>query len=234
MRWLRGSISSCSPWCVSPFNSGLKFFFPSWEYQNLRLKPVPSLDRFAEYLSFQAGTTLLMALPLGAVLCFFNLLGARAFARGEVLVHLLFQLDPTDSIHAAQPADPVPLPASIPPALSSPPNFHPHPRCSCRRSRKRGGVSWRPGSSTIILQKYLRHGKFPFLPFLSQHSHILFSHTVHGSNFISSTLLLSRHKAEHYPHLLLDAARLCRSRTRACDPCATDVACSEEAGCVAG
>lgn len=31
-----------------------------------------------------AGTTLLMALPLGAVLCFFNLLGARAFARGEL------------------------------------------------------------------------------------------------------------------------------------------------------
>ena len=27
-----------------------------------------------------------MALPLGAILCFFNLLGARAFARGEVRV----------------------------------------------------------------------------------------------------------------------------------------------------
>ncbi|KAJ7765085.1 hypothetical protein DFH07DRAFT_811362 [Mycena maculata] len=30
------------------------------------------------------GTTLLMALPLGALLCFFNLLGARAFSRGEL------------------------------------------------------------------------------------------------------------------------------------------------------
>ncbi|KAJ3749674.1 hypothetical protein DFH05DRAFT_1533392 [Lentinula detonsa] len=30
------------------------------------------------------GTTLLIALPLGAILCFFNLLGARAFSRAEV------------------------------------------------------------------------------------------------------------------------------------------------------
>ena len=33
--------------------------------------------------ALQAGTTLLIALPLGAVLCFLDLLGARAFARGE-------------------------------------------------------------------------------------------------------------------------------------------------------
>ena len=32
----------------------------------------------------QTGTTLLIALPLGAVICWFNLAGARAFARGEV------------------------------------------------------------------------------------------------------------------------------------------------------
>ncbi|EIN12127.1 hypothetical protein PUNSTDRAFT_140973 [Punctularia strigosozonata HHB-11173 SS5] len=37
-----------------------------------------------------AGTTLLMALPLGAVLCFFNLLGARAFARGEIALQTTF------------------------------------------------------------------------------------------------------------------------------------------------
>ncbi|KAJ3749699.1 hypothetical protein DFH05DRAFT_1477997 [Lentinula detonsa] len=30
------------------------------------------------------GTTLLIALPLGAILCFFNLLGARAFSRAEI------------------------------------------------------------------------------------------------------------------------------------------------------
>lgn len=34
--------------------------------------------------ALQAGTTLLMALPLGAGLCFLDLLGARVFARGEV------------------------------------------------------------------------------------------------------------------------------------------------------
>ncbi|XP_006457221.1 hypothetical protein AGABI2DRAFT_196037 [Agaricus bisporus var. bisporus H97] len=37
-----------------------------------------------------AGTTLLMALPLGAVLCFFNLLGARAFSRGELAIQFYF------------------------------------------------------------------------------------------------------------------------------------------------
>ncbi|KAJ3573154.1 hypothetical protein NP233_g2616 [Leucocoprinus birnbaumii] len=36
------------------------------------------------------GTTLLVALPLGAVLCFFNLLGARAFSRGELALQYRF------------------------------------------------------------------------------------------------------------------------------------------------
>ncbi|KAF5346698.1 hypothetical protein D9756_010368 [Leucocoprinus leucothites] len=36
------------------------------------------------------GATLLMALPLGAVLCFFNLLGARTFARGELSLQYRF------------------------------------------------------------------------------------------------------------------------------------------------
>ncbi|KAG5642783.1 hypothetical protein DXG03_002128 [Asterophora parasitica] len=37
-----------------------------------------------------AGTTLLMALPLGAILCFFDLIGARAFARGELALQTRF------------------------------------------------------------------------------------------------------------------------------------------------
>lgn len=36
------------------------------------------------------GTTLLMALPLGALLCFFNLLGVRAFSRGELALQTKF------------------------------------------------------------------------------------------------------------------------------------------------
>jgi hypothetical protein len=36
------------------------------------------------------GTTLLMALPLGAVLCFLNLLGARTFSRGELALQSHF------------------------------------------------------------------------------------------------------------------------------------------------
>ncbi|KAF8624622.1 hypothetical protein AX15_005777 [Amanita polypyramis BW_CC] len=37
-----------------------------------------------------AGTTMLMALPLGAVLCFLDVLGARAFARGELALQSRF------------------------------------------------------------------------------------------------------------------------------------------------
>lgn len=37
-----------------------------------------------------AGTTLLMALPLGAILCFFDLIGARTFARGELALQSRF------------------------------------------------------------------------------------------------------------------------------------------------
>jgi len=36
------------------------------------------------------GTTLMIALPLGTVLCFFDLLGARAFARGELALQSTF------------------------------------------------------------------------------------------------------------------------------------------------
>ncbi|KAG1790490.1 uncharacterized protein HD556DRAFT_1433283 [Suillus plorans] len=36
------------------------------------------------------GTTLLIALPLGALLCFLNLLGARVFARGELALQTTF------------------------------------------------------------------------------------------------------------------------------------------------
>ncbi|RXW12351.1 hypothetical protein EST38_g13503 [Candolleomyces aberdarensis] len=36
------------------------------------------------------GTTLLVALPLGALLCFLNLLGARAFSRGELALQTTF------------------------------------------------------------------------------------------------------------------------------------------------
>ncbi|OAX41142.1 hypothetical protein K503DRAFT_767945 [Rhizopogon vinicolor AM-OR11-026] len=36
------------------------------------------------------GTTLLLALPLGALLCFLDLLGARAFARGELALQTTF------------------------------------------------------------------------------------------------------------------------------------------------
>jgi hypothetical protein len=40
----------------------------------------------------QTGTTLLVALPLGALLCFFNLLGVRTFSRGEVCICFVPQI----------------------------------------------------------------------------------------------------------------------------------------------
>ena len=41
-------------------------------------------DADGVFFIVQTGTTLMIALPLGTVLCFLDLLGARAFARGEV------------------------------------------------------------------------------------------------------------------------------------------------------
>ncbi|KAJ3792397.1 hypothetical protein GGU11DRAFT_713714, partial [Lentinula aff. detonsa] len=50
------------------------------------------------------GTTLLIALPLGAILCFFNLLGARAFSRAELFIQTRFHSPlhyPLSVLHAA-------------------------------------------------------------------------------------------------------------------------------------
>lgn len=45
------------------------------------------------------GTILLVALPLGAVLCFFDLLGARALARGEIALQSTFHGPLAYSLH---------------------------------------------------------------------------------------------------------------------------------------
>ncbi|KAJ3831876.1 hypothetical protein F5878DRAFT_591933 [Lentinula raphanica] len=50
------------------------------------------------------GTTLLILLPLGAILCFFNLLGARAFSRAELFLQTKFHSPlhyPLTVLHAA-------------------------------------------------------------------------------------------------------------------------------------
>ncbi|KAJ3711457.1 hypothetical protein DFJ43DRAFT_1228483 [Lentinula guzmanii] len=64
------------------------------------------------------GTTLLIALPLGAILCFFNLLGARAFSRAELFIQTRFHSPlhyPLSVLHAA---------ASSPTTTSSSPITH--------------------------------------------------------------------------------------------------------------
>ncbi|KAG6826081.1 hypothetical protein H0H92_001178 [Tricholoma furcatifolium] len=58
------------------------------------------------------GTTLLMTLPLGAMLCFFDLLGAQAFVRGEVPSPLAYTHNRT-----ALPTNTLPLPAVLPPTI---------------------------------------------------------------------------------------------------------------------
>ncbi|KAG6822459.1 hypothetical protein H0H92_013813, partial [Tricholoma furcatifolium] len=65
-----------------------------------------------------AGTTLLMALPLGAILCFFDLLGARAFARGELTNSNAPQLYLQTKFHSP---------------LSYPPPHPPRPIFTCPR-----------------------------------------------------------------------------------------------------
>ncbi|GJJ06737.1 hypothetical protein Clacol_000933 [Clathrus columnatus] len=51
------------------------------------------------------GTTLLITLPLGIILCFLDLIGARAFARGEIYLQTLFH-GPL-SINAPNPPNPL-------------------------------------------------------------------------------------------------------------------------------
>ncbi|KAF7357981.1 hypothetical protein MVEN_00845100 [Mycena venus] len=80
------------------------------------------------------GTTLLVALPLGALLCFFNLLGVRTFSRGELALQTKFH-------------GPLAYPAPYPP----------RPIFSRTREVQRVGC---PNPRDIVLQKHVRHGNF--------------------------------------------------------------------------
>jgi hypothetical protein len=51
---------------------------------------ISSFSRSCVTSSLLFGTTLLVALPLSALLCFLNLLGARAFSRGELALQTRF------------------------------------------------------------------------------------------------------------------------------------------------
>ncbi|KAG6827172.1 hypothetical protein H0H92_012908 [Tricholoma furcatifolium] len=62
-----------------------------------------------------AGTTLLMALPLGAILCLFDLLGARAFARGELYLQKRTFTPPSHNPHRTPHAQSSPACVTPPP-----------------------------------------------------------------------------------------------------------------------
>jgi len=57
------------------------------------------------YLCKQTGTTLLIALPIGAVLCWLDLVGARAFSRGELGLQTYFH----GPLRAYPPSPPNPI-----------------------------------------------------------------------------------------------------------------------------
>ncbi|EJD03206.1 uncharacterized protein FOMMEDRAFT_168237 [Fomitiporia mediterranea MF3/22] len=64
------------------------------------------------------GTTLLIALPLGAVLCWLDLVGARAFAKGEIALQMYFH----GPLHTEGPTQPYLIfarPNSTPPSLEA-------------------------------------------------------------------------------------------------------------------
>ncbi|KAF8166360.1 hypothetical protein K438DRAFT_1984407 [Mycena galopus ATCC 62051] len=72
-----------------------------------------ALAAFLFAVVFTVETTLLVALPLGALLCFFNLFGVRTFSRGEVLLSLTqhrIRLDPYSPacVRSTRPASPFP------------------------------------------------------------------------------------------------------------------------------
>ncbi|KAI5123894.1 hypothetical protein M0805_005710 [Coniferiporia weirii] len=90
-----------------------RYFRPLWRGTYYRpLAHLLFINFFYALLAFLylfagtlTGTTLLIALPLGAVLCWLNLAGARAFARGEIALQTFFHGPlPTQS-----PAPPYPI-----------------------------------------------------------------------------------------------------------------------------
>ncbi|KAJ7237324.1 hypothetical protein C8J57DRAFT_1568418 [Mycena rebaudengoi] len=63
----------------------------------------------------RTGTTLLMALPLGALLCFFNPIGVRALARGELRARRSIPGQSTHQSLHSSPCKQIPRPSGLPP-----------------------------------------------------------------------------------------------------------------------
>ncbi|TDL24301.1 hypothetical protein BD410DRAFT_814112 [Rickenella mellea] len=83
----------------TPFSRRLRRYFrPMWkaEYYGplfhlvLVNFPYALMAFLCLFVGTLTGTTLLIALPLGAVICWFNLIGARSFARGELALQAHF------------------------------------------------------------------------------------------------------------------------------------------------
>lgn len=110
---------------------------------------------------WQLGTILLVALPLGAVLCFFDLLGARALARGEVRTIYVssIQLGGSMLLAACLAAggftEHVPRPIGVPTRGSCIP--HIYTTSNAERGRSGG---WAGNSArTVVLSEFVLHGE---------------------------------------------------------------------------
>ena len=120
-----------------------------------------------------------MALPLGAVLCFFNLLGARAFARTELALQIRFH-----------------TPLSYPPPYPPRPIFtrYRDPTISeiesGRLATTRGGLV---RETSFYKNTYAMVRPFSLPKFTS-----LTRQLVHGPDILSSFILLHSHQARYH------------------------------------
>jgi hypothetical protein len=147
-----------------------------------------------------------MALPLGAVLCFFNLLGARAFARAELALQIRFHTP-----------------------LSHPPPYPPRPIFtryrdptiseieSGRLATTRGGL--------IRETSFYKNTYAMVRSFSPPKSHISYSTLVHGPDILSSFILLHSHQARYHTpsfsryHHFRAAVHDSHSSSACCPPC---------------
>lgn len=152
-----------------------------------------------------------MALPLGAVLCFFDLLGARAFSRGELALQRRFHAPL--SIHRAP--------------------YHPHPIFTRYReptTEELESSHRHPVRNGLIRENSFYKNTYAMVRSCDHRldSPIHFSKIVHRSNVIPSTILFHRYQTFHHPFYHPRHHRIWRSSVSSRPPCPCRAACCSE------
>lgn len=164
----------------------------------------------------QTGTTLLMALPLGAVLCFFNLLGARAFSRGELLIQYHFHKP-----------------------LSYPPPYPPRPIFTRYREPTLSEIeSGRASPRSLIRESSFYKNTYAMVRHFPYHPSILILKTsiciVHRFDLLSSALLFPCNQACYYTPFDYRYMGICFASDVAHSASSGRSSCCEEIGNLAG